>query len=302
MIGVRSVEIVGARGFIGQELIGLIQEHDFLSVTPASLNEQGRLSPDEVARTDASVVVLGLPNGESGPYVDVLEDSKSERFVVDLSADHRFDQQWYYGLPELTRRRYSGQHRISNPGCFATALQLVIEPVRDGLSMPVTAFGVSGHSGAGSKPNPRNDAARLRDNVVPYEPAGHAHEREVMSRLKGLALDFIPSVAPWARGISVVVNMRLEKGVSLAAARALYLERYSSETLVSVVDQEPLAHERVGKVGVEIGGIAVDKFRGRLVVMAALDNLLKGGASQALQNINLALGFDELEGLRNHID
>src|SRR6185295_19929231 len=102
-----------------------------------------------------------------------------DSLVVDLSADYRFDAKWFYGLPELYRGKYAGQKRISNPGCYATAMQLAIAPLLDRVDGPVQCFGVSGFSGAGTSPSDKNDAEKLRDNVMPYALTGHVHEREV---------------------------------------------------------------------------------------------------------------------------
>ena len=99
----------------------------------------------DARRVDA--VVLALPNGKAADYAKALVDAKPDTVIVDLSADYRFDDAWYYGLPELTRRGYDGQTRISNPGCYATAMQLAIAPLKDQLAAPPACFGVSGYSG-----------------------------------------------------------------------------------------------------------------------------------------------------------
>ena len=103
--------------------------------------------------------------------------------VVDLSADFRFNEGWYYGLPELTRGGYAGQKRISNPGCYATAMQLAITPLLDRLAGPPQCFGVSGYSGAGTTPSDKNNTELLHDNLMPYALADHMHEREVSRHL-----------------------------------------------------------------------------------------------------------------------
>ena len=106
--------------------------------------------PDAVAAKGVDAVILALPNGLAAPFVAALEAAKPDTVIVDLSADYRFDNSWYYGLPELTRGRYNGQKHISNPGCYATAMQLAVHPLLDLLAGPPQCFGVSGYSGAGT--------------------------------------------------------------------------------------------------------------------------------------------------------
>src|SRR5690606_15855528 len=153
----------------------------------------------------------------------------------DLSADYRFSDDWYYGLPELTRDRYRGQKRISNPGCYATAMQLAIAPLLDQLAGPPQCFGVSGYSGAGSTPSDKNDPDKLRDNLMPYALVDHLHEREV-SRQLGVPVEFMPHVAPHFRGITMTVNLWLNEPVKLDAVRERYRRRYAGERLVRVLD------------------------------------------------------------------
>ena len=117
--------------------------------------------------------------------------NQADPVIIDLSADYRFDPSWYYGLPELTRARHAGQRRISNPGCYATAMQLAIAPMLDVLDGPVQCFGVSGYSGAGTTPSDKNDPGKLRDNLMPYALTGHVHEREVSTQLHH-PVEFMP--------------------------------------------------------------------------------------------------------------
>ena len=135
---------------------------------------------------------------------------RSETVIVDLSADHRFDDAWYYGLPELTRHAIAANARISNPGCYATAMQLAIAPLTDQLAGPPQCFGVSGYSGAGTTPSDKNNPDKLRDNLMPYALVDHVHEREV-SRQLGMPVEFMPHVAPHFRGITMTVNLWLQQ-------------------------------------------------------------------------------------------
>jgi N-acetyl-gamma-glutamyl-phosphate reductase len=309
-----SLGIVGARGHTGRELIRLVAAHPRFELAFVSSRElDGQpvadhndgytgalrfqaLDADAVAAAGADAVVLALPNGKAAPFVAALDAARPETVVVDLSADYRFDDGWYYGLPELTRARYSGQRRISNPGCYATAMQLAIAPMRELLDGPAQCFGVSGYSGAGTTPSDKNDVALLRDNLMPYALADHLHEREVTRQL-GALVEFMPHVAPHFRGITMTVNLHLRAPVTPEAVQARYRERYAGEPLVTVVDQAPWVSRIAGRHGVEIGGFTLAPGGRRLVVVATLDNLLKGAATQAMQNLNLAFGFDELASI-----
>src|SRR5690606_40717434 len=182
------IGIVGARGHVGAELIRLVSNHPRFELAFVSSREldgqrladhsdaySGSLrfsapGHEQLPDLDADAVVLALPNGKAALCVDAYDaagaDAKQGPVIIDLSADYRFDGDWYYGLPELTRGNYVGQRRISNPGCYATAMQLAIAPMLDVLEGPVQCFGVSGYSGAGTTPSDRNNPDKLRDNLM----------------------------------------------------------------------------------------------------------------------------------------
>ncbi len=310
----KRIGLVGARGYTGAELIRLVARHDGLELAFVSSREldgqlvsahvdeyEGglryeRLAPEQVAAHAADAVVLALPNGKAAELVAALDAQAPDRVIVDLSADHRFDDRWYYGLPELTRDSYRGQKRISNPGCYATAMQLAIAPLKEHLAGPPQCFGVSGWSGAGTTPSDRNDPDQLRDNLMPYSLVDHVHEREV-SRQLGLPVEFMPHVAAHFRGITMTVNLWLQQPMTAASIEATYRSFYAGETLVRIVDEAPWVSRIAGRHHAEIGGFALAPGGRRVVVVATLDNLLKGAATQALQNLNRALGFDEFAGI-----
>jgi len=176
--------------------------------------------------------------------------------IVDMSADFRFDEKWHYGLPELTRARAATRRRISNPGCYATAMQLAIAPLKESLAAPPACFGVSGYSGAGTTPSERNDPVLLRHNLMPYALVDHTHEREVTKHL-GLPVEFMPHVAAYFRGITMTANLRLDRAMTRDAIKHAYLDRYAREPLVRVVDEAPWVSAIVKRHHVEIGGFAV---------------------------------------------
>jgi N-acetyl-gamma-glutamyl-phosphate reductase len=309
----KTVGIVGARGHTGAELIRLIARHPSLEIAFVSSRElDGERVSDRVESFDgalhyenldaaavaargADAVVLALPNGKSGEYVRLVDENAPSTVIVDLSADHRFDDAWYYGLPELTRRHYSGEKRISNPGCYATAMQLAIAPLKDDLAAPPACFGVSGYSGAGTTSSDRNDPEKLRDNLMPYALTDHVHERETARHL-GVPVEFMPHVAPHFRGITLTANLWLRGPMTRDAIVERYRAVYADEALVHLTDDAPWVSRIAHRHHAEIGAFAVAPGGRRVVVVATLDNLLKGAATQAMQNLNRALGCDEHAG------
>ena len=217
------VALIGARGYTGQALINLLNNHPYMDLRHVSSRElagkklQGytkreiiyeNLTPEDVRRMaangDIDCWVMALPNGVCKPYVDAVDQGAEKgSVIVDLSADYRFDPNWTYGLPELVNRsKIARATRIANPGCYATAAQLGIAPLLKYLGGQPTVFGVSGYSGAGTKPSPKNDVNLLTDNIMPYSLTDHIHEREISSQLE-TSVAFIPHVAVWFQGIHV---------------------------------------------------------------------------------------------------
>lgn len=218
-----KVALIGARGYTGQALINLLNAHPHMDLRHVSSRElagkklQGynkrgivyeNLSPEDVRHMaengDVDCWVMALPNGVCKPFVDAIDQSSAKgNVIVDLSADYRFDSTWTYGLPELvSRANIARATRISNPGCYATAAQIGISPLVPYLGGQPTVFGVSGYSGAGTKPSPKNDVNLLTNNIIPYSLTDHIHEREISSQL-GTDIAFIPHVAVWFQGIHV---------------------------------------------------------------------------------------------------
>ncbi len=308
------IGLIGARGHTGRELIRLIAGHPQLMLAYASSREfAGRpvsdiapedkdecrfenLTPEEAAKRRADAVFLALPDGAGAPFVEAFERLAPQRVLIDLSADRRFDDDWAYGLPELNRAALRGARRIANPGCYATAAQLALAPVVDRLAGAPSVFGVSGYSGAGSTPNARNDVAALADNLLPYALVGHKHEREVAHRF-GMPVRLTPHVHPAFQGLIVTAHAPLSSPLSPEDARVLYENAYGDECLIEVQGPPPSLKDGAKLLGALVGGAATSEDGRHLAVVCALDNLLKGAAVQAIQNVNLALGVEETLGL-----
>ncbi|KAH0541809.1 Protein arg-6, mitochondrial [Glutinoglossum americanum] len=311
-----KVALIGARGYTGQALITLINSHPKFEVSHVSSRELAgkklkgyekrnityeNLTPEDIRRMDekgeVDCWVMALPNGVCKPFVDAIGQGSKESVIVDLSADYRFDKSWTYGLPELINRsEIARATRISNPGCYATAAQLGIAPLVPYLGGQPTVFGVSGYSGAGTKPSPKNNVENLKDNLIPYSLTDHIHEREISQQL-GVEVAFVPHVASWFQGIHHTISIPLKEEMTSRDIRTLYQDRYAGERLVRVIGEAPSVKAISGKHGVEIGGFGVHSGGKRVVVCATIDNLLKGAATQCLQNMNLAMGYAEYDGI-----
>ncbi|EIW75683.1 bifunctional acetylglutamate kinase/N-acetyl-gamma-glutamyl-phosphate reductase [Coniophora puteana RWD-64-598 SS2] len=337
----KRVALIGARGYTGQTLTSLLSAHPHLELAAVSSRQlAGRplegyaksavtysnLTPEDVERMEkdgeVDAWVMALPNGACKPFVDAVGKGAAEGkgkggVIVDLSADYRFEEGWTYGLPELySRDSIRGATRISNPGCYATAVQLLCAPLLPHLAPGTqpTVFGVSGYSGAGTVAGPpgpdgvlttapKVTPESLRNAIRPYALTDHIHEREAGRHLSSLLGDgevkvaFVPAVAPWFSGIIATLSMPLSGKLTARDVRALFEEKYGGERLVSVKSEVPGLGDIEGRNGFVVGGFQVHSSGERAVVVGGLDNLLKGAATQCLQNLNLALGYDEYAGI-----
>lgn len=300
------VALIGARGYTGQALIDLLNRHPNMDLRHVSSRELAgqklkgyekkdityeNLTAEDVRRMEENrqidCWVMALPNGVCKPFVDAVNSGSKKSVVVDLSADYRFDPDWTYGLPELVdRSKIAKATRISNPGCYATAAQLGIAPLVPHLGGQPTVFGVSGYSGAGTKPSPKNDVQNLTNNIIPYSLTDHIHEKEISARLRE-SIAFVPHVAVWFQGIHHTISIPLRTEMTSRDIRTLYQDRFAGEKLVKVIGEPPLVKNIAGRHGVEVGGFAVHSSGKRVVICATIDNLLKGAATQCLRKCAL---------------
>ena len=278
---------------------------------------------DPASLAAADLVFLALPNGESAALAAALPGHVA---VVDLSASFRLaDPQawaryyrtghagyWVYGLPELpgARGRISAAHRVASPGCYATAAILALAPLlAAGLAEPqdIVIVAASGTSGAGRSPSAALLATEVMGAVSAYQVGGtHRHTPEIEQALAGAAGDaarpsvsFTPMLAPMPRGILATCTARLAGAVpGTPAVRAALADAYAGEPFVHVLPegQWPTTAATVGSNAVHLQA-AADAHAGRALVAAALDNLGKGAAGQAVQAANLMLGLPETAGL-----
>ena len=332
-----TVGVTGATGYAGGEVCRLLAGHPNLRLTGVHANSSagrrlGELQPHLLPYADLvvqpsdagslagyDVVVLALPHGESAAIAAQLP---AETLVIDCGADHRLDDpaawaRWYggehagswpYGLPELPgqREKLTDARRIAVPGCYPTSVTLAMAPALvAGIVEPeVVVVAASGTSGAGKSAKPHLLGSEVMGAVSAYGVGGvHRHTPEMMQNLSQAAgapvtVSFTPTLVPMSRGILATCSAKLQPGVDAAAARAAYEKAYADEPFVHLLPegQWPTTAAVLGANTVQLQ-IAVDPDSGRLVVVAAVDNLTKGTAGGALQCANLALGLPETTGL-----
>jgi N-acetyl-gamma-glutamyl-phosphate reductase len=320
----RDVSIVGAAGYTGQETLDRVLGHPELRVVavgsdslagsgPGSLDPRlagaempAFVSNVEALATPADVTILCLSHEAAAEI-----EAPAEGVVVDLSGAHRLRdagsyeawygfthprpdglRDWVYGLPELV----AGTGRlIANPGCYATATLLALAPIRDAVEPDsVVVDGLSGMTGAGRSLKASSHAGAVLENVTPYRVGAHQHVPEI-TQLLGFPVSLTPHLLPLRRGLIATCNVR-STGADL---RALLEEAYAGSPVVTVLP-EGIAPElaRVQHTDRAEIGVFADRFTGRTMVICAEDNLGKGAAGQAIQNVNRALGLPETAGLR----
>jgi N-acetyl-gamma-glutamyl-phosphate reductase len=298
--GLLTAGIAGASGYAGRELARLLAGHPAFTVGQRQARSEGYDAPDVEALAACDMVFLCLPHGESAAVGSALAHVGTP--VVDLGSDFRLADGWVYGLTELARDAIAGATRVANPGCYATAAILALAPlVRAGLlDGPPAIDGKSGVSGAGRTPSEKTHLPSVHGGVQPYSPTGHRHVAEIEQALSGIAgaprlVTFTPHLAPHSRGLEITAYARLTAPLSQGDAEALYRDAYAGEPFVRLT-QRPHPGLLHGSNAVDLG-VWVDERTSTVIAAAALDNLVKGAAGQALQNANLMLGLDEGLGL-----
>ncbi|HKH92479.1 MAG TPA: N-acetyl-gamma-glutamyl-phosphate reductase [Gemmatimonadaceae bacterium] len=320
------VGVLGASGYAGRELCGLVVNHPGLELAFATANEQrgqtvrvgGRSltfqGPDDVALDRAAIVFCALPHGASLPWVTRAREAGAR--VVDLSSDLRPGHATgsaVYGMPELRagssdtllREAIRTADVVANPGCYPTSILLALAPlVRAGVVAPgatVIANSASGVSGAGNTPKREYLFAEVSNDYRAYGVGNtHRHLKEMTATLGALGADadlvFTPHLLPVARGILSTITIPLT--ASLDDPLAIYRDAYAGEPFIEVTEQQPTLHDVVQRNVVRMAAMMIQGTRTpTLIVTSAIDNLVKGAAGQAVQNANLMLGLEETLGL-----
>jgi N-acetyl-gamma-glutamyl-phosphate reductase len=313
-----SVVVLGATGYSGGEVLRLLLRHPALTVgaiggdrragesligVHPNLGAAGAIrvvSAAEALNEGADAVVACLPAGALEEVSAGIDDAA---VVVDLSDGHRFDGNWVYGLTELARPDVRAARRIANPGCYPTAALLCLVPLaRAGvIEPPVVVDAISGVSGAGRRAEDRLLFSQLSNSAGAYGAVPHRHVAEIEEGLRFFAgldatVSFTPHLAPMPRGLLVTARARPKARVKDEDVMQVLRSAYRDEPFIHVIAEWPATKAVAGGNGALVSA-RVDERAGWVVASAAIDNLGKGAAGQAVQNLNLALGLDEGAGL-----
>ncbi len=329
---VRGVGVIGGSGYSGAELLRYLCAHPRVEVRWVTANTRvgepigdvlpnlrgflpGAFLPLEAAEDrlgEVDAVFVSLPHNESQKVIPRLAEKAPRAVFIDLAGDFRTNDpegcehaapdwipKFVYGFPEYMRERIRGAKLIANPGCFATALNLSLAPLAAAgrLSGSVSIAGVTGSSGSGNRPTEATHHPERATNFRAYKALSHQHLLEVEAFLRTLGardfrIDFVAHSGPFVRGIFTTL---FTPTIGVKELEEIFRAAYGREELVAVMRGSPQLRWVQGTPRAVIG---VDGTEDRGVVFSVTDNLGKGAAGQAIQNMNLALGFPETEGLR----
>lgn len=313
-----SIEILGSKSFAGERINDI-----YGNFTHILEKECEEVDLDKAAQCD--VAFTALPHGASKTVIPSLLQKGLK--VIDLSGDYRYDdakvyEEWYgekhsspellkesvYGLPELHREKIKKARLIGNPGCYTTCSILGAAPLlanKIGETKNIIIDAKSGVTGAGRGLKLQNSFCECTENTKAYNIAKHRHTSEIEQELSNIAgenimLSFTPHLIPQKRGILATIYVNLNRPSSTEELTEIYKEYYKNEFFVRVKDSGSLPETKhvAGSNFVDIG-IVYDERLQRAVVVSALDNIVKGAAGQAVQNMNLLFGLDEKTGLQN---
>ena len=316
------VAIAGGTGYTGGELFRIRLNHPDVEIVSATTTSSEGTSVASVHRdligetdlcfgtelNDPDVIFLCLGHGISRQFVDTHE-IKPECRIIDLGNDFRLDgdyagRHFVYGLCESAREEVKAAHDVANPGCFATAIQLAVLPLaKAGLindEIHVTA--ITGSTGAGKKPVETTHFSYRSDNISIYKLFSHQHLAEIRQniarvegRQDGPKVNFVPLRGDFARGIFASVYTKAVDGMTLEDYRKLYEDYYAASPFV-FHSNEGISMKEV--VNTNKGLVHVEIHDGYVHIASCIDNLVKGAAGQAVQNMNLMFGLPEDKGLR----
>jgi N-acetyl-gamma-glutamyl-phosphate reductase len=319
-----GVAVIGAAGYGGAVAAAILQRHPSLELTAVTArSDAGRrhdalypryrvpleleeFEPDRIAER-AQAAVVAYPHGAAAPAVKALRERGLK--VVDLSADFRLGREpyerWYgphdapelldeavYGLTEAHRDEIRGADLVAAPGCYPTAALLALWPLRDHIEDAVVDA-KSGVSGAGREATQTTHFVSVTENVQAYKVEGHRHAAELEQELAdGASFTFVPHLVPVEQGL--LASCYVRTGLGEDGVREAYRETYADEYFVDLVDQPPGTDDvrETNRCRIHVSVVGE-----RVVVLAAIDNLWKGAAGQAVQDLNLMLGLPETEGL-----
>lgn len=310
--------IIGGAGYTAGELTRILINHPDVDLcwihstsnagNPVTDIHEGLFGDTDLRFSDShpldsvNVVFLCSGHGKSSEFwnTNIRPDGLK---VIDLAQDFRDESQGYvYGLPEVNRSRIRTASKVANPGCFATAIQLALIPLAKAgmLHGDIVVNGITGSTGAGVKPGATTHFSWRNDNLSVYKPFTHQHLKEIGMTLRSLEPDFdsrinfIPLRGDFPRGIFVTAVMEAPDGISEEEIRNIFTGFYADAAFTHV---HPGNIDLKQVVNTNKALVQLQKHDGKLLVVTAIDNLLKGASGQAVQNMNLMFGLDERAGL-----
>ena len=305
-----NIAMIGGRGFVGQEIISILNDHPIFMLSKVFSKTAGGevvegykktsnlkyclLDKSNLQLENVDIAIMALANDESESYISIIKKDYPNIIFIDLSSDHRLDKTWNYRVPELTTKKAT--KFISNPGCYASAIQFSLAPIKNLISGRVSSIGISGYSGAGASPNDKNNPINLKNNIIPYSLTNHLHEQEVSKHCYE-EISFSPHVGNFFRGILITSHIQLKTSQTNQEILETFVDFYKNSKLIEVLDDIPMINKVANTHKVLIGGISIDNSGVNLTVCCTLDNLLKGAATQVIQNLNSACSLDELTGI-----
>jgi N-acetyl-gamma-glutamyl-phosphate reductase len=337
MSGKIKIGIIGATGYTGAELIRLLLDHTgaeikYLTTTSAAGQDIGEIYPflrprfsqklteyrsSEAKKLDA--VFICLPHGKSMDIAPELADAGVK--VIDLGADFRFrditvyektyqkhtapemNARAVYGLPEYNRARIQKAKLVANPGCYVTAATLALKPVIENLPFvdgSIIVDAKSGVSGAGRALRQDTHFLEVYTNFSAYKLGAHRHQPEIEQNLGGASVVFSPHLLPINRGILATIYVKLNEKTTKDNILSILQKQYQDEPFVRIVENPPALKDVVGSNYCLISPTIVEQGQSgqtQLILVSALDNLLKGASGQAVQNMNIMFGLPETTGL-----
>lgn len=310
----KPIGVLGASGYAGRELLGLLRGHDGVDVSFATSESEPRVDGlatvplEESDRwwSDSEIVFSCLPHGVSSSVVDRIRTRGTR--VVDLSADFRMQDDVVYGLTETVRPKLAAAELVANPGCYPTGAILGILPIAAAQlldsSRTIVINAASGVTGAGRSPKRELLFAEVDGDFKAYGVGNqHRHFPEIKRRLQPFTGDvdviFTPHLVPVQRGILTTIQVPVVAEMDRTTIETAFRELYAGEPCIQVFsDTMPSLRDVVYRNRLAVGVIPTQQVQAPTVtVVTAIDNLLKGAAGQALQNANLMMGYAETRGL-----
>lgn len=311
-----KIGIIGGAGYTAGELLRILVNHPnaevvFVNSSSNAGNPIGAVHcgledfnmtfTDQLPFSTIDLLFICSAHGESSKFLESHELPDSLR-IIDLAQDFRDEHGGFvYGLPELQKPLIQNARKVANPGCYATAIQLSLLPAAAAGLLPeqVNVTGITGSTGAGVKPSFSTHFSWRSDNLSVYKAFSHQHLAEIRKSICKLQpefngeLNFVPVRGDFARGIFVITYFNCEK--SQEEMQQLYDEFYAEHPFASISTQSVNLKQAVNT---NRARISLEKHDNKLMILVAIDNLLKGASGQAVQNMNLMFGLDEQTGLK----